>query len=252
MTNRTGWIAGFALLAAAPWAIAQTATPPPAFEVASVKAHDANPGAVLHNFTVDHGNLTVQEFSLTFVIAWAYDVDDYRQLVVPDWVRLTTVNIFAKAGSPVPDGQVRLMLQTLLADRFKLKVHVENRQVATYALVVGKDGPKLKPSASEGPMDWHRDYVKLRETVTGATMPEVAKFLGQYINRLPDRTGLTGRYDFVLEYAGMIDPTDEHPSRAMIQARPEALKQVGLKLEVTKLPMDVVIVDHLEKVPTEN
>jgi uncharacterized protein (TIGR03435 family) len=144
------------------------------------------------------------------------------------------------------------MTQTLLAERFKLKVHHENRDVATMVLAVGKDGPKLKPSASEGRMEFHPDYPKLRETFTGATMPELAKFLGQFYKGVIDRTELAGRYDFVLEYAALVDPNDEHPTRAMIQARAEALKQVGLKLEWVKLPMEVVIVDHLEKTPTEN
>lgn len=248
MTLRTVWPAALVLLAAAPGAIAQ---PPPAFEVASVKTHEPTPGAP-RAFTVDHGNLTVQQMPLSYVIAWAYNVDQSRQLSVPGWVPATMVDIFAKAAGQVPDSQVRLMTQTLLADRFKLKVHLENRDVATMVLAVGKDGPKLKPSASEGRMEFHPDYPKLRETFTGATMPELAKFLGQFYNGVFDRTELTGRYDFVLEYAALVDPADEHPTRAMIQARAEALKQVGLKLEWVKLPMDVAIVDRLEKTPTEN
>jgi uncharacterized protein (TIGR03435 family) len=236
--------AGFAQ----PGVAAQGAAAPPAFEVAPVKATDDQINIV---FRVEHGNLTCR-IGLKYLIAWAYGVP-FQQVTAPDWAREATIEIFAKAGSPVAEDQVRLMLRTLLADRFKLTVHHETNDTARLALMVGKDGPHLTLSESEGPWVRKFDDLKYRETFTAVTMSEFTGFLAQYYNGALGRTGLAGRYDFVLDYRGLIEPTEQaSPNRAIIELRREAIKQVGLQLQSVRAPLDFVVVDHLEKVPTEN
>ena len=119
--------------------------------------------------------------------------------------------------------------------------------------MVGKDGPHLTPSGSEGPFGRTFDDLRYRETFTAVTMKEFTEFLAQYYNGALDRTGLAGRYDFVLDYRGLIDPSEERSTtRAVIELRRDAIKQVGLQLQSVRAPLDFVVVDHLEKVPTEN
>ena len=249
------WPAAIGFLIAAhegfaqPAAAAQGAAAPPAFEAASVKMRYDRPDLV---FRVEHGNLTCL-MGLKYTIAWAYGVP-VLQVTAPDWVREAVTEIFAKAASPVTEDQVRLMLQTLLADRFKLRVHHEIKDTAIVALMAGKDGPRLKPSNGQGPWERKFDGSKYRETFTAVTMKEFVAFLAQYYNNgTLDRTELAGRYDFVLDYRGLIDSAEQKPPNvAIIGLRREAINQVGLQLQSVRAPLDFVVVDHLEKVPTAN
>ncbi len=116
----------------------------PAFGVASVKRNTDPINGVLR---VDHGNFTYGN-GLRLLIAWAYGAP-LDQVVAPDWAMLANTVVSAKAGSPVADDQVRLMVQTLLEDRFKLKVHRETKETSVGALVLaGKNAPHLKESES--------------------------------------------------------------------------------------------------------
>jgi uncharacterized protein (TIGR03435 family) len=241
---------GFASLVAIGLAAAQDAAPLPAFEVASVKQNDARINPM---WEIKNGNVSISGGILFSIIAWAYGVYPANQLSAPDWVHEAGVDIFAKSAGPVDTAQVRLMLQRLLAERYKLKTHMETRETAVLALMVGKNGPNLKASDSDGP--WRRKYddEKLRETFTAITMPEFVECIRGFYGKagLLDRTGLTGRYDFVLEYRSLVDPTEKRV-QAIITARPEAVKHVGLKFEAVKAPLDVIVVDHIERAPTEN
>lgn len=218
----------------------------PAFEVASVRPLLQVPDP---QFRVEHGNLNAR-MGLTWLISWAYGVP-YHQVVAPAWARVAGMAIAAKATSPVGEDQVRLMLRNLLADRFKLRVHPESRETRVLALMVNKNVSRLKASESEG--SWKREFDDdaLREIFTGITMAEFAGFLAQYFNGCLDRTGLTGRYDFALNYKGLVDP-EKSVVLEVVRSRSEALDQLGLKLQLIKAPLDFVVVDHLERVPTDN
>ena len=87
---------------------------------------------------------------LTSCIKWAYSVQDY-QISGPGWLNTERFDIIAKAEGPAPDNQLRSMLQALLAERFKLALHRQTKELAAYALTIGKNGHKLHPSESDGP-----------------------------------------------------------------------------------------------------
>jgi uncharacterized protein (TIGR03435 family) len=222
----------------------------PTFEVASVKRTEER---MINNvFRVDQGKLTCHTMGLHYLTAWAYKMPFY-QVIIPDWTLEAAINIEAKAAQPVGEDQVRLMLQALLEERFKLKVHRETREKAVLALVVDKGGPRLKASQSEG--HWRRklDRATLRETVTGISMREFAEeFLTMSYPGVIDRTGIAGRYDVTLDYRSLVDPGDTSIGRAIVLARADALKPLGLKLQAVKASLDFLVVDHVEKYPTEN
>ena len=240
---------GFLLAAGA--AFAQPAPDPaarPAFEVASVK-RSTDPMEGL--FRVEHGQLRCA-IGLRYIISRAYGVP-IQQVVAPEWTLLANTVIDAKAGGPVADDQVMLMLQTLLENRFKLKVHRETKETTVAALTAaGKDAPHLKESESERRRVF--DSAKLQEIFTGYTMKEFAEYLAQFYNGTIDRTALPGRYDIVLDYRNLISPTDEGEvtPNVLRNLRPAALQGIGLKLAVIKAPLEFVVVDQLEKYPTEN
>src|SRR5687768_12596258 len=132
--------------------------PTPAFEVASIKpAGQINPariaaGAMRIGMTVDAARVDIGFFSLADLIRTAYRVKPY-QIIGPDWINSDRFNIQAKIPEGVSKDLVPEMLQALLAERFKLKFHRENKEISVYALVPGKNGPKLKESPKEAAPD---------------------------------------------------------------------------------------------------
>jgi uncharacterized protein (TIGR03435 family) len=125
----------------------------PSFEVASIKVSQTPPGRGLaslrEDINTDPARLTMGNVSLNVAIRWAYKLGVY-EISGPDWLSTTRFDIMAKAASPVPEDQLRLMLQSLLKERFKLEVHRQASQLSGYALVVGKNGTKLHPVEGGG------------------------------------------------------------------------------------------------------
>ena len=221
----------------------------PAFEVAAIKT---SPGIGGCSKEVAHGRLTMRYCRIATIIAFAYDMPDF-QVSVPDWGSQTRFDIFAKASSPVAHDQIHLMLRTLLAERFKLTVHHEARPAEVQVITVGKNGPRLTPSDRDGPMELQHDRANGRVTFTGATIGELAAILSQDGTNMLDRTGLEGRYDFVLDYSRLVDPSQRSRLQVVFDGWREAIRtQLGLKIEWKKAPLDTLVVDHLEKIPTEN
>jgi uncharacterized protein (TIGR03435 family) len=149
------------------------------------------------------------------------------------------------------------MLQELLADRFKIKVHHEIKQVSIYALVIAKGGPKLNESKSDDITKASIDASDGKIIVRGMPLIFVLRMLTQELGRpVLDRTGLNGNYDFTLKWT----PDQEQlPSGSNIAASDTSgpsiftavQEQLGLKLEPTKSPMDTIVIDHVE-MPSEN
>src|SRR5947209_7412353 len=144
------------MLAMAFGAFGQTPATPPAFEVASIKAA-APPvnGRMMIRMAGDPGRVDYANVSLRDVIRIAYGVKEY-QVSGPDWISATRFDILAKLPEGAPREEVPQMLQTLLAERFKLTVHRETKEHSMYALVVGKNGPKLKPAEAD-PQPLHNE-----------------------------------------------------------------------------------------------
>ena len=150
------------------------------------------------------------------------------------------------------------MLQTLLADRFKLALHREQKELAVYALLTGKNGPKLHPSDGEGEFNMGPAAGGL-----GFQKISMTDFAARFLSRLPpigrpvlDKTGLTGRYDFTLSLAASPNAGAADLKRAAVEEGfslfSYALDQIGLRLEAQKAMIDMLVVDRAEKIPTEN
>jgi uncharacterized protein (TIGR03435 family) len=142
------------------------------------------------------------------------------------------------------------MLQALLKQRFQLALHTEQREMAHYDLVVGKNGPKIEEStvsAQEGTGAARLDGIRSNHM----NMTKLATLLSR-MTRMPviDKTGLTGSYQFDLRYANEVSKTDEIPEGPSIFTAVQ--EQLGLKLESKKGPVEVLVIDHAEKIPLEN
>jgi uncharacterized protein (TIGR03435 family) len=270
----------------------------PTFEAASVKPAPPPTPAIRNHIntggpgTADPGRVDWWSVSMLGFLMEAYDLKPF-QISGPDWIASTKFAVTATVPKGATKEQYRLMLQNLLAERFKMQSHIEKKESDVYALVVAKNGPNLKESVEEtdtaGPpataaemqkdadgfylYPWLHDVmgtgtINGRSRLRGnhATMAQlIAKV--KFMLGLPvkDETGLTGAYDFALTYsqaatmaAAAAQPTDGATANAPeteVPAAPDligAMPQIGLKLERKREPIDILVIDRLEKVPTEN
>ena len=233
------------------------------FEVASIKPAPPTGGAI-GLFTYPGGRIVASNYTLSMLIHEAYGLEMFQILGVPHWAESDRYNIEAKPPASSasskwvppnfktpPNPEMQQMLQTLLADRFQLKVHKETKKDSVYALLVAKGGPKLKaPTTTKQPFvsfgrtgSIERAPVSSLLTGQNATMALFAARL-TVIMRHPvlDRTGLPGNFDFEVEYAG-----DETESNAAPFLSEGLRQQLGLKLEKEAGTSDVLVVDHAEK-----
>lgn len=249
-----GSIAVLLFLAAA--GIAQQTTVQ--FDVASIRPSQTPPGRGLFSLREDinttPGNLTMRNVNLETCIRWAYRLNPY-QVSGQDKLGADRFDIFAKAGGAEPEGQLRVMLQALLADRFKLAFHRQMKELSGYALVPGKGENKLH--AVEGPAGGEGSMTGNALVFEGHQMPmsRLADILSGVL-KVPvlDMTGLNGHYDFKLDMRPYITPPQpgEPPLDLTGIAIAAVQSELGLKLESRKSNLEVLVVDHAEKAPTEN
>jgi uncharacterized protein (TIGR03435 family) len=179
-------------------ALAQNSAPP-AFDAASVKINPQfsldNRATTLNTVDTTPGSLTIRNFNLAMIVAWAHHVQR-PQVSGPAWIESQRYDIFAKAGRTVSEGELRQMLQTLLVERFKLAVHRESRRMDVLAMLVPKAGHKMAPSQIEGPVQNRQDAVR-GMLLEGVDLGEFANELSPDVEvPVVDMTGLTGRFDF--------------------------------------------------------
>ena len=140
-------------------AFGQPGAAPPAFEVASVRIHKAASAEEPGNgrwMQTSPGGLTIRNAKLLWCLGWAYDERDWL-ILGPEWINSERYDIVAKTGGAVPLSQLKLMLQTLLVERFKLVLHRETKEFPVAVLVLAKNGPRnLEPAAAIGPPDGPR------------------------------------------------------------------------------------------------
>jgi uncharacterized protein (TIGR03435 family) len=222
-----------------------------AFEVASVKA-SAVRGPYRVTEHVDADGIRFENMALRLCILRAFDLKPY-QLVGPDWMSQERFVINAKASGPVEKQRILEMLQTLLAERFKLVFHRETKEIPVYALAVAKNGPKLKEAADDGVSEINSGPAD-EVTFHGVSMDMLANVLANSLDRpVFDETGLKGQFNFALAWAerrrkgnfGEAVSPDAQSIFTVVQER------LGLKLESLKAPVGMFVVDHLER-PTEN
>ena len=229
-------------------------TPAQVFEVASVRLvdHPVTPHAV--SLAISHDRLTIDAAALRQITGLAFSIQRVRVQGGPAWMDADLWDITAKAPSPeATRDDFRAMLQSLLAERFKLAVHLETRELPEYALVPWKDGPRLKPAGEEG-----KPSVSPSGTASGGRRIEFHKYsVNTLVNTLSnilgtpviDKTGVpAGTYDYTLEWVDSqaASAGAEHPDSgpSLFVALQE---QLGLKLEVKKVPTEVLLIDHVEK-----
>jgi len=216
------------------------------FEVASIKPH---PGEVTFSAdpTVKGNRVTATASTLIDMITVAYHVRYDQISGAPGWARTDHYDLEATvAAGAIDREQMMSMLRTLLAERFQLRIHRETKEVPTYALVVSKSGAKLKESSpTEEPKgQTSGDGSGMHMNVCQGTMAQLAARLsGNGAGRpVIDRTGLTGKYSFKLDWVNAPGVESDRPSLAM------ALQdQLGLRLEPALGPSEIVVIDHAER-----
>jgi len=195
----------------------------------------------------------------------AYGIRDFQIVGGPSWLGSDRYDITAKPEGAATSDQVKVMMQALLKDRFQLQFHRETKELPTYALVVAKGGPKVhaseEVSGSDKPKGMRRQMMGRGQfTLEGAPMSAFAEQLARVLGRsVIDKTGLTGNYDVKLEYTpddtGMMKgPREDAPAPADasgISIFTALQDQLGLKLESTKGPVEILVIDRAEK-PSEN
>ena len=231
----------------------------PSFEVATIKP--GGPVDDSHNylfFTEQGRHFSAKNVTLTDLIKLAYGIQPRQILNALAWAETTKFDIEAEPdtlGQPSQE-QYREMYRKLLTDRFKLSIHHVKKEFSVYVLEPETDGPKLTGSSGD-PKESARAFVKFGPnggfaTVTFAnySMTDFARFLMQGVpdRQIVDQTGLKGKYDFSLTYAP--DPLAPDAGTAL-DIFHAVMQQLGLKLESTKAPVDVIIIDHVEQ-PSAN
>jgi uncharacterized protein (TIGR03435 family) len=231
--------------------LGQVAPRPQAFEVAAVKAHDG-PLNAMYTFSSSGPRATYQGYTVAYLIMEAFKLKGYQVSIgpsPPDWYTSVYYDIFAKAegDAPLSRDDFRPMMKSLLAERFHLRFHREQKEMPVYALVVGKNGPKFKESAPDA--GFHANHGvngRLQNLVaTKFTMDMLADDIG--VDRpVVDRTGLRGQYDIRLEATPEFRITN-NSAPGDISIFDALQDQLGLKLQPQKAPVEVFVVDHAEK-----
>ncbi len=228
----------------------------PSFEVTSIKP------SARHAFgpiTETAGEVRYQATTLLYLLGKAYGVMD-AQISGPGWLQdQAPFDVTAKIPASLSKDRVHQippMLRNMLQERFKLAAHVDQKTMQAYALIVGPKGAKMQPAAADNSRDpgcvsayvqggpnaiqCHiamADFTKQLEGITQEPLPVV------------DRTGLPGLYDFKLAWTGRVMLNMGQDGASIHDA---VQQQLGLKLESRKEAVEVIVIDHLEKVPTED
>ena len=262
---------------------AQTPAPRPEFEVASIKPNTSGNNMIMIRPPVG-GRFTATNARLKMLIGLAYKLQDYEISGGPAWINTDGYDVTAKAtDSNIGIDQLRPMLQTLLEDRFQLKVHRDTKEVPVYALLAGRNGPKL-PDAKEGgcvafqpdkppppPAPGQFPFTPCGGFFMGPNHLEGGKIgMEQLIGALSgllgrpviDKTGFKGTFDVKLDFSpegtrmagirGLGPPPGAPPEAGNTDNAPPSIftviqEQLGLKLESQKGPGEILVIDHAEK-----
>jgi uncharacterized protein (TIGR03435 family) len=225
--------------------VAQTAAP--SFDAASIKPSRSNDeGSSWHSRP---GYLVMKNQTLNACIQIAYGLKADQVTGGPKWLDSDRFDIESRATTPAKDPELLTMLQTLLAERFQLKIHRDSKLVSGYDLVVVKKGLKIRPVDGNGPrrMNWGKGQV-LAESVSMASFAgALARMLGAPVQ---DKTGLSGEFGFKFDWSpesqhshADAGPADLPSGRSLFTAVQEEL---GLALNPTKAQIEIVVVDKAE------
>jgi uncharacterized protein (TIGR03435 family) len=248
-------------------AFGQSGEAAPTFEIADVHVSPRSNNAYMTGGVLRGVRYEIRKATMVDLVSLAYGVDGDKVLSGPSWLETDRFDVIAKAAPSTSPETAKLMLQALLADRFKLVAHKDSKPMPAYALLVGKGKPKLKvsdgpgepgcqppPSPQTPPAPGTVPYNVME--CHGLTMAELAERIGgmapAYIQNNPvvDMTKLDGTWDFSIKWTGR---------GALLAAGADGItffdavdKQLGLKLEMQTLPTPVVVVDSVNQKPTGN
>ena len=233
--------------------LGQPSAAPARFEVASVKrAAGGGPvGDIPRNMDSSPGHFAMRHVPLRYALEWAYNLQDY-EISGPVWIKADErYDIIATAPGASQD-QMRLMLQTLLTERFQMKLHNEKKELSVYVLLPGKGPAKVKEAAADG-----QPSLGGGPGGTSFHNQPISRFTFMLTRRLDrpvlDMTGLKGTYDFTVDLSGLgfggNPPPVESTGPSIFTA---VQNDLGLKLEARKQPIDVLVIDSANKIPTEN
>jgi uncharacterized protein (TIGR03435 family) len=220
----------------------------PSFEVASIKPNNSGDGNSTYQTT--GGSIRMRNVTPRILLEMAYNVKEFN-LNAPSWVDNPHFDIMASTGGvEVKDQELRRMVQSLLAERFQLKVHRESKEMTAYAMLPAKNGFKLKPTGGENySLNFTKGGAKAKATGKDVSMTNLADYLsgGAVDGPVVDETAITGTFDFTLEWSP--DQTAAEGGPSLFTALTE---QLGLRLEKRKLPVSILVVDSMSQVPSEN
>jgi uncharacterized protein (TIGR03435 family) len=237
----------------------------PAFEVADVKLNNSGEARMIIDLQPG-GKLTMRNVPMKVMIVFAYHLRP-EALSGPAWLDTARYDVVAKALEIAPPEDVRRMMQTLLAERFHLATHSEQKLMAAWALTLGKSGSKLQPSEPAAVLSAQRctpgDAPPGQRHVECRHVP--TSFLADYLQELAprdftvpvvDQTGLKGVFDFKLDWVPRARPDPNAPTDPGAESGPSIFDavevQLGLKLESRKLPLPVIVVDRVDREPAGN
>jgi uncharacterized protein (TIGR03435 family) len=243
-------VASFLCLAAC-LALGQPAAGPVGFDVASVKPSQLAKTGVegSRRDSIDHTptSLTMRNVNLSTCIEYAYGVKFY-QVTGPGWLVDDRYDIVAKTSAPVPLDQLKRMLQPLLAARFRLALHREAKPFSVYEMVIAKNGPKLHEAAGDAKSElWVSGGAFVFHHTSTSELAERLSGLAGMDRPIIDKTGIRGAFDITL--ASLAEKVRQGDSAAIFDAVEE---QLGLKLVPARTSIEVLVVDHAERVPVEN
>lgn len=242
------------------------------FEVATIKPNAENDHRVMFRL-LPGGGFSATGTNLRMLIMQAYNVKDFQVTGGPGWLTSDRYDINAKAEAsterPSPET-FRPMLQSLLAERFQLKFHKETKEMPVYALVAGKGPHKLKAAETQAGGGEQRQMMRVgrgQANLQGTTLAGLAQLLSQQLGRpVIDKTGIEGRFDVEMRwtpepgqgggpFGGAPPPPGADAGPAVDSSGPTIYtavqEQLGLKLESTKGPVEILVIDSASK-PTEN
>lgn len=238
----------------------------PSFEVATIKLTPADQPGKLFTVTPGGRQVLTKGTTMNDLLAFAYGMHPKEVINAPDWFDKDKFDI---TGQPDAEGipnqnQMKTMMQKLLVSRFELTFHKDTRELPVYEIVVGKDGPKIEPTAVQGDLPglFFRSINPADLMIRNATMADFATIMQSAVLDKPvvDHTGITGKHDFELKwtpvqgqfetFGGIKSAPTESPD-----APPDLFtaiqQQVGLKINSTKASVEVMVIDNVTK-PTAN
>jgi len=218
------------------------------FEVASVKVNRSGDSSASFPRLIN-GKMTATNAAMRWILQVAYGLSSL-QIAGPAWLDSDRFDLLATAPAGVPDTAIKPLLQALLKDRFQLTAHLDAKEMPVYNLVVAKDGLKVKQIDPNGPFPQSPPRMPGASSmmIGNKTMAELAEGLAGAAGRpVFDKTGIEGRYFCAVPYSQIGNDAGQAPDifGALQQ-------QLGLRLEPARSVVETLVVDHMERTPTEN